>query len=578
MDNRITTKILMLSLLGGVAFITPSVAMAQQLAPEWSPTDDGGATSAAPADDDRGGHKRKKSGGRGERSGPRVDVKPYIEAQQVAFADLKNGGDVLTYSTLAAGLDASIQTRRAEAQINVRYEHVFGYNSQVNDQDVVSGLARGSVAVGAGFSVEAGGIATRSKIDGRGASPSNLVGNPDNITQVYSVYAGPTYSNQFGDVSVNAAYRAGYTKVQSRDAGVLPPGQQRQEIFDSSVSHAATASIGAQPGALPFGWAVSGGYEREDGRLLDQRYEGKYGRVDVTVPITSNIAAIGGVGYEKITVSERDALRDVATGVPIRDANGRLITNNAAPRLVAYQSDGVIWDAGVLWRPSDRTSLTATYGRRYGSDTYTGSFSYVPNNRWAANVSVYDTVTGFGNQINSSLASLPTQFRASRNPLSGDIGSCAFSQAGGSCFNDALQNTSSAAFRSRGVTASLSSNVGGWDTGYAIGYSQRSFLASNLGAQAVINGQKDENYFAAAYLGHALDERSRIDTNVYANLFDSGFTGAPDVLALGVNAAYYRQIIRGLSATAAVGVDSFKQQDFDSQLTGSALVGLRYSF
>jgi len=52
----------------------------------------------------------------------------------------------------------------------------------------------------------------------------------------------------------------------------------------------------------------------------------------------------------------------------------------------------------------------------------------------------------------------------------------------------------------------------------------------------------------------------------------------PDVLGLGVNAAYYRQIFRGLSASAALGLDSFRQEDFDSELTGSALVGLRYSF
>ncbi len=577
MDTRITKKALILSLLCGAAFGVPSVAMAQQLAPEWSPMDDDSGPTQATGDESDQARHRNKRGKRGGDSGPRVDVTPYIEAQQVAFTDFKNGGGILTYSTLAAGVDASIQTQRAEAQVNVRYEHVFGYNSGLDNQDTVSGLARGSYAVGAGLSVEAGGIATRTKVDGRGASPTNLVGNPDNVTQVYSVYAGPTYSGQVGDLSVNAAYRAGYTKVENRSAGALPAGAQQQELFDHSVSHSATASVGMQPGPLPIGWSASVGYDREDGSLLDQRYEGKFGRVDVTVPISSTLAAVGGVGYEKITISERDALRD-ATGVAQRDGKGRLITDKAAPRLVAYQEDGVIWDAGVMWRPSDRTSLLATYGHRYGSDTYTGSFSYVPNNQWAANVSVYDTVSGFGHMVNNSLANLPTQFRASRNPLSGDLGGCAFGQSGGFCLNDALQTASGAAFRSRGVTASVSSTVGGWDTGYAVGYNQRKFIASNLGAQAVINGQVDENYFAAAYLGHALDRQSRIDTNVYAQYFDPGFAGAPDVLALGVNAAYYRQIFRGLSATAAVGVDSYKQKDFDSSLTGSALLGLRYSF
>ena len=90
------------------------------------------------------------------------------------------------------------------------------------------------------------------RVDGRGAAPTNLVGNPDNVTQVYSVYGGPTFTTQAGDLSVNAAYRAGYTKVESKDTVVLPAGQQRFDQFDDSVSQLATASVGMQPGTLPF--------------------------------------------------------------------------------------------------------------------------------------------------------------------------------------------------------------------------------------------------------------------------------------------------------------------------------------
>ncbi len=571
MHNRNITFNFALTLASGLALCAPQMAFAQQLSPEWTPFEDGTPPEAG------GTVPEEVAAPRGERSGPRVSVTPYIEAQQVLVADLKDGGDVLTYSTVAVGVDASIQTRRAEGQINARYERLIAYDNGVEDQDIITGLARGSVAVAHGLSLEAGGVATRSKVDGRGASPTNLVGNPDNVTQVYSVYAGPTFSTQAGPLSINAAYRAGYTKVESKDVGSLPPGQQPVGIFDDSVSHSATASVGMQPGVLPVGWAASVGYDREDAGQLDQRYEGKFARFDVTVPITPGLAVVGGVGYEKIEVSERDAVRD-ALGDPIVDNKGRYVTDPASPRLTAYESDGIIWDAGVLWRPSNRTSVTASYGRRYGTDTYSGSLSYQPNNQWAANVSVYDSVSGFGNLLNDSLSNLPTQFNAARNPLSGDIGGCAFGQSGAFCFNDALQTASSAAFRSRGVNASITSSVGGWETGFAAGYNRRKFLASNIGAQADISGLVDENYFAVAHLGREIDRQSRFDTNVYANYFDPGFLNAPDVLALGVNAAYYRQIIRGLSATAAVGLDSYKQEDFNRELTGSALLGLRYSF
>ncbi|MGB5078444.1 MAG: hypothetical protein WBO17_13275 [Sphingorhabdus sp.] len=572
----IRNHIFKLALLGGIAICAPLPAMAQQIAPEWSPIDDGFETpeevqsqEAPPA------QKRARSGGK--REAPRVEIAPYIEAQQVLVADLNSGGDVLTYSTVAAGLDASVATRRAEAQISLRYERIIGYDDGVEDQDIVTGLGRGSVALTRSVSLEAGGVAARSRVDGRGAASTNLVGNPDNVTQVYSVFAGPSFSTQAGDLSINAAYRAGYTKVETKEVVALPMGQQRFDQFDDSTSQVATASVGMQPGDLPIGWAVSGSWEREDAGQLDGRFEGKYVRGDVTVPVSPTFALVGGVGYEDIKISERDALRD-ALGAPIVGGDGRLVTDPTSPRLVAYDQDGLIWDAGVMWRPSSRTSLTATYGRRYGSDTYTGSLSYQPGRDWAVNVSVYDTVSGFGSLLNDNLAGLPTQFRTLRNPLSGDISSCAFAQTGGFCMNDALQGASSAAFRQRGVTGSFSGTAGGWDNGFAVGYNQRKFIASSLGAQAQINGLVDENYFAVAYLGTDIDHRTRFESNIYANYFDSGFAGASDVLSTGANAALYRQIIRGLSASAAVGLDSYKQEDFDSDLTASALLGLRYSF
>ncbi|WP_373473722.1 hypothetical protein [Sphingorhabdus lacus] len=564
--------VLKIALLAGVA-LSPLPALAQQIDPDWSPVEDNYASSDEAPDDAAPVSKKRGK----KRAEPRVEVVPYIEVQQVLVADLKNGGDVLTYSTVAAGVDASIATRRAEGQVSVRYERLIGYDNGVDDQDIVTGLARGSLAVTRNLSLEAGAVAARSRVDGRGAAPVNLVGNPDNITQVYSVYGGPTFTTQAGDLSINAAYRAGYTKVETKDSVVLPAGQQRFDQFDDSVSQLATASVGMQPGPLPIGWAVSGSWQREDAGQLDGRFDGKYVRGDVTVPVSPTLALVGGIGYEDIEISERDALRD-AGGVPIVGTDGRLVKDPNSPRLIAYQTDGLIWDAGVLWRPSPRTSVEARYGRRYGSDIYIGSLSYRPGRDWAVNVSVYDTVTGFGSLLNDNLAALPTQFRTTRNPLSGDIGGCAFGQSGGLCLNDALQNASSAAFRQRGITASFSGTTGGWDTGVALGYNRRKAIASSLGAQTVVNGVTDEFFFAAAYLGTNIDQRTRFESNIYASYFDSGFASANDVLQTGANAALYRQIIRGLSAKAAVGLDSYRQEDFDSELTASALLGLRYSF
>ncbi|VAV92120.1 Glycine-rich cell wall structural protein precursor [hydrothermal vent metagenome] len=507
-----------------------------------------------------------------------VEVTPYLEVQQVLVADLKNGTDVLTYTTVAAGIEASLQTRQAEAQVNLRYERRFFYSDGLSDDDIISGIARGSVQVVPNvLAIEAGGIATRSRVDIRGASPSNTVGITDNVTQVYSVYAGPSLSTNVGALDVNANYRVGYTKVESGDPGPLPLGQRPVDVFDDSVSHSVSASVGMQPGELPIGWSVSGGWEREDAGQLDQRFEGKYARADVTVPVSPTLAIVGGIGYEDIEISERDAVRDAA-GDPVIGADGRLVTDETSPRLLSYDQDGLIWDAGVMWRPSRRTSLEARVGQRYDSVTYYGNFGYQPNESTSLNIAVYDTVSGFGSLLNDNLALLGTSFSSNRNPLSGELSGCAFGQTSSLCFNDALQSATSSNFRARGVNGQLAYSYAGWNTALGVGYSRRRFFASQLGALPGVDGLVDENYYANFYVGRQLDARSSFDANVYANLLDGGVPGAPNVLGLGANAAYYRQIIPGLSGTAAVGLDSFKQDGFDSELTASALLGLRYDF
>ncbi|PHR16800.1 MAG: hypothetical protein COA41_13540 [Sphingopyxis sp.] len=507
-----------------------------------------------------------------------ADVAPYIEIQQVLVADLKDGSDVLTYTSVAAGVDTSIQTRNAAAQLNVRYERRFYYQDNLGDDDIVTGLARGRVQLVPNLlSLEAGGIATRSRVDLRGGSPSNTVGNIDNVTQVYSVYAGPDLSTQVGALDVNAGYRIGYTKVENKSTGALPPGQIPIDVFDDSVSQSASLSVGMQPGELPVGWAVSAGWDREDGGQLDQRFDAKHVRADVTVPVSGTLALVGGVGYEDIEISERDAVRD-ANGVPVIGDDGRLVTDETSPRLLSYDQDGVFWDAGVLWRPSRRTSLEARVGQRYGSETYLGSFAYQPNQNMALNISVYDTVSGFGNLLNDNLANLGTSFSSSRNPLSGELNGCAFGETSSLCFNDVLQSAAASSFRARGVNGQLTYNTGGWNTGLGVGYARRSYFASQLGAVSAVDGLVDQNYYANLSVGREIDAYSSFDANLYANLLDSGFVDAPNVFGIGANAAYYRQILPRLQGTAAVGLDSFQQDGFDSAITASALLGLRYDF
>ncbi len=563
-----------LLLVSGASFVCISNANAQQLQSELFQDLD-----QVTEDDEVTEGRSTRSSSRSSSRRARTEITPYIEVTQVAFTDFNDGSsDVLTFTSVAAGVDASIQTRRAQGQVNVRYERLIGYDSGLQDQDFVTGLARGNYRVTRELNIEAGGIATRSGLDSRGPTVLNQVGNQDNVTQVYSVYAGPTVSTQISSVDFNAQYLLGYTSVESGSTGLLPAGAVPIDTFSDSFSQSASVSVGQRPGvSLPIGWSVGAGFNQEDGDQLDQRFRDIYVRGDVVVPISSTLFAVGGIGYEDVEVSERNAVID-AVGNPVVDDQGRLVTDEDSPRLVSLQEDGLIWDAGVLWRPSRRTSVEARYGRRYGSDTYTGSLSYQPSERTSVSVSAFDSVSGFGSLLNDNLQAISTDFNSFRNPLSGNIGGCAFSRDGSGCFNGALQTAASSSFRTRGITATLSTRFAGWDAGIGAGYNRRRFFASALGAQAFIDGAVDENYFATAFLGRDLSRNSSIQTNFFFNVNDSGFGGAGNVYTYGFNAAYFRQIIPGLSATAAVGLDAFEQADFDDSLTASALLGLRYSF
>ncbi|HEY0130273.1 MAG TPA: hypothetical protein VGB57_02625, partial [Allosphingosinicella sp.] len=91
----------------------------------------------------------------------RVKVVPYLEVQQVLSADL-NGGDVLTYSTISAGVDASATTRRVQAQVSYRYERRIAWEDNVANDDVHTGLAavRAELVPNA-LAINAGALATR---------------------------------------------------------------------------------------------------------------------------------------------------------------------------------------------------------------------------------------------------------------------------------------------------------------------------------------------------------------------------------------------------------------------------------
>ncbi|MFZ4745823.1 MAG: hypothetical protein ACOYLK_02885 [Sphingomonas sp.] len=510
----------------------------------------------------------------------RTELHPYLQIDQTALADLTNGGPVSTYSSIAAGIDASTSTSRADAQISAQYQYRKGLGRNADDSHVISGLARGRFDIVPNLlSLESGALATRTRTDIRGTALNPGLGDPPNVSQLYSAYVGPSLSTNVGALNVNGFYRLGYTKVETETPTFLPSGSPTIGSFDNAMRHSAGLSVGMKSGLLPFGWTVSGGYSREDASQLDQRYEGKFARADIVVPLTPTFAVTGGAGYEKISASQRDPVLD-ASGNPVVTPDGRYVTDPASPRRLSYDTSGFIWDTGVLWRPSRRTSLEAKVGRRYGGMTYTGDLSWQISENESFQVGAYDGITTFGQQVGGALSRVPTRFVVSRDPFSNQFGGCVFGgegQGAGACLSPALQSVSQGVYRSRGVGAIYRKTSGPLSWGIAAGYAQRKFFAPPVAGFAT-NGTTDASIYAQGGVTYQIDDVSIIDTSTYINWFDAGVAGAPRVLGVGGTASYRHNFGPRLSGAVAFGLYYNSIEGVESSLVGAAQLGARYTF
>ena len=508
----------------------------------------------------------------------RTRIDPYIEANSIANWQITPGDDVLTYTQLAAGVDASVQGRNTGAAVSLRYERNFAHQSDGADSDTLTGIARGYLSVVPRvLTLEAGALASRTSVDGTGRSIIAPRAADSLTTQTYSVYAGPNLQTRIDGLDVSANYRIGYTRVDGPD--FTTAGGTPVDIFDDSVSHSANLRVGAQPGRLgvPVGVGIGAGFYQEDISNLDQRVRDAYVRGDVTVPVSPTVALVFGAGVEDVEVSSRDAVRD-ANGVPILGPDGRYVTDGSSPRRIAYEADGLIWDAGVIWRPSSRTELQATFGHRYDSETFYGSFTWRPTPRSTLGVGVYDGIQGFGGRLNNALAGLPTDFFVVRDPVTGDITGCVNSLDGAGCIDGALGSVRSSVFRGRGIAASYTHQMGRTVAAIGAGYDRRRFIGAPGTVLEVADGIVDESVFVSANLAGPLG-RGEYSLNTYANWFESGAGALGDAFALGTSAAYSERIWRGLSARAAVALTMLDAEAAPDQfLTASALLGLRYDF
>jgi len=568
--NR-TRSIVLPVVLAGLSLAAAPGALAQSLS--YQSTDDDGAAAS-----EGGGVHPRGHVARAGSSGVRTVIRPYIEVAQNLLAQVTPGNDLVTYTTLAAGVDATLGGRRTQGQVSVRYERRFVEKGRIGDSDTIAGLARVShQLVPRTLSIEAGALAARTRVEANGSASLNPLSFNDSVSQVYSVYAGPALTTHVGELAVNANYLAGYTKLTQKNAYQPLAGQPRVDLFDHSVSQSAQVSVGVKPGVvLPVGLVASAGWNREDISNLDQRIDDKHVGLQASLPVTRSAELVGDIGWQHVQVSSRDAVRDAA-GNPVIGGDGRYVTDKTRPRQIAYDSDGLFWDVGVMWRPSRRTSLSAFVGRRYDSTTYFGSFSYAPNTRSSLNVSVYDGISGFGSSVTSALQSVPTDFTAGAARGGGGLSGCGIGATGGGCVNGALSSVSSSVFRARGVNATYGFAMGRLRLGVGAGYVRRRFIAAPGTVLAQANGTVDESLYLDAGVSGPLGRDASFSVAVYDAWYKSGTEVLGRSNAYGAYASYFRRLADRLTGSASVGIDGVSRDLAPDQLNVTGQLALRYT-
>jgi len=546
------------------ALFAASPASAQPPASSW------GDEELAGGDEAQEGETDEAPAARRPRGRPRIEVTPYVELNAGVSADLSND-DVLTYSSVAAGVDARVETRRVQAQASYRYERRIAIDGDGGEDDVHSGIAMIHAEAVPGVSLDAGAMATRSGGAGRGTNVTPF----DDSTQVYSAYAGPTVNTNVGPVQIGASYRIGYVHVD--DDGLAGDGTDGR--YNDSTAHNATASVGMSAGGrLPFGWTVGGGYVREEAGELENRFEASYLRGDLVVPVGPTLALTGGVGYEDISSSSMDIVRNAA-GVPVL-VNGRLVADPTRPRVQGFDTSGVIFDGGIIWRPSPRTELQARAGRRYGGTTVTGSLSHRFNSRYGMSASVYDSIGTFGTALVNNISSLPANATIDRNPLTGNISSCVYGRDPGTgvCFDQALQSLSGQAYRGRGANLSFSGTAGLYSFGLGAGYSHRRYIQPVSGDMSSLDPRVDQSVGVSAGLSRRLGRFAGASLDLSASWYDSDRPLFEPVMSQSATFSFHRSfLLERLRFNAALGIYHTDGMFYDSTVL-SAIIGLSYTF
>lgn len=280
----------------------------------------------------------------------------------------------------------SIRGSGGRTSLNLDYSHtrLFHAYDTSDDTSINSLSATGNIEVWKRVAfIDATASLSRQVVDSGGAVSDTAAGQTRNRSNVRSFNISPYFLHHFG-AWVETVSRTRYSKVTNSASGV-----------SSNTTRQTTFAINSGRRFQRFGWSLTLDQIKEarDDATPTRRTKNVDG--NFTFAVNRQFSLLSGVGYEDIE-------------------DGTL--NN--------QPQGLTWNAGFLITPSPRTSLRATFGRRFEEREISVDATHSLSRRTSFTATFSETQSTSQSQINRDLSN----FAANPTNAAATVGNSNFDQ------------------------------------------------------------------------------------------------------------------------------------------------------
>ena len=164
----------------------------------------------------------------------RLDLVPFADIRQTGLMSLKGdgnangaGNDNVTYTEVDVGFAARKNTRRIVASLAYRFSYRIAEAGRNERSTQHNGEGRIQMEViEDALTMDAGVLATQSRVNAGGAAPQLNTLDTSNLTQTYSTYIQPTTRHHIGDLNMVGSYRIGFVTNQGKTPTTVGPPTQ----------------------------------------------------------------------------------------------------------------------------------------------------------------------------------------------------------------------------------------------------------------------------------------------------------------------------------------------------------------